>query len=58
MKDKPELKEVIEGLVCPTHKEHPDIEIQPDGGLKIHCCCVHFKVQCTYILKKMLTERK
>jgi hypothetical protein len=56
MKDTPDLKEIIEVLVCPVHREHPSIETQPDGSLKIDCCCVHFKVQCKYILKTMLAN--
>jgi hypothetical protein len=58
MEDKVELEEVIETLVCPVHKEHPDVEKQPDGSIKIHCCCSHFKTQCIYILHKMFGSRK
>jgi len=58
MDNKPEAKHIMESLVCPDHKEHPEVEKQPDGSMKIYCCCTHFKTYCIYILRKLLVHLK
>jgi hypothetical protein len=54
-----EIKTAIEGLLCPVHKKHPSVGYQKDNSMLLTCCCAEFKIQCFYLVKKMLaTQRK
>jgi len=50
------VKSIIEEMVCPTHKQHP-VVIEEEDGVKLKCCCADFKVQCFYLVKKMVSQQ-
>jgi hypothetical protein len=54
METSPNVKSVIEAITCPVHNEHPQIIMEGGNAVKLECCCAEFKVQCFYILKKLV----
>lgn len=52
----PNARSVIEAVVCPIHKEHPQVILGEDNVITLQCCCTEFKLQCFYILKIALQE--
>jgi hypothetical protein len=48
------VKSVIEAITCPVHKQHPKIVMDGGNAVKFECCCAEFKVQCFYILTKLV----
>jgi hypothetical protein len=54
----PQLKAIIEELVCPVHNQHPVVIHQKDGSIQLTCCCAEFKIQCFHLLKKMTSNQR
>jgi hypothetical protein len=48
----PELKAVIESLICSRCNERPVIVVDNDEK-RLQCCCAKFKVECFFMIKKI-----
>jgi hypothetical protein len=54
MRPSHECQLFIDILVCPKHKQHPEVVIKTDGAITFRCCCAEFRIQCFYMFNKLL----
>jgi hypothetical protein len=51
------FKSIMETVHCSVHQRSPKVTMDEYGRIALECCCIEFKIQCLYIIKKILADR-